>query len=51
MFLLQEFDIEVKYNRDCENQVVGHLSRLEGKQNEEPVIDINDFFSDEKIFV
>ncbi|XP_049394678.1 uncharacterized protein LOC125858965 [Solanum stenotomum] len=42
VLLLQEFDFEVKDTRGCENQVAHHLSRLEGKENDELEIDIND---------
>ena len=47
VLLLQEFDFEVKDRRGCENQVADHLSRLEGKENDELEIDINDVFLDE----
>lgn len=47
--LLQEFDFKVKDRIGCENRVAGHLSRLEGKAYEEPEVDINNSFPDEKV--
>lgn len=40
MLLLQEFDFEVKDKWCSENQVADHLSRLEGKENDDLEIDI-----------
>jgi len=51
VLLLQEFDFEVKDRRGCENQVADHLSRLEGKENDEHEIDIDNSFPDEQVFV
>ncbi|XP_015169224.1 uncharacterized protein [Solanum tuberosum] len=50
VLLLQEFDFEVKDRRGCENQVGDNLSRLEGKENDELKVDINDAFPDEHVF-
>ncbi|XP_049378079.1 uncharacterized protein LOC125842819 [Solanum stenotomum] len=36
VLLLQEVDFEVKDRRGCENHMADHLSRLEGKENDEP---------------
>ncbi|XP_049364532.1 uncharacterized protein LOC125829338 [Solanum verrucosum] len=47
---LQEFDFEVKDRRGCENQVDDYLSWLEGKENDEPQVDINDIFPNEQVF-
>ncbi|XP_049357004.1 uncharacterized protein LOC125821635 [Solanum verrucosum] len=47
VLLLQEFNFEVKDRTGCENQVADHLSRLEGKENDELEIDIYDSFADE----
>lgn len=51
MLLLQEFEFEVKDRKDCENQVSDHLSRLEGKENDELEVDINDAFPNEHVFM
>ncbi|XP_049390721.1 uncharacterized protein LOC125855092 [Solanum stenotomum] len=48
VLLLQEFDFEVNDRRGYENQVADHLSRLEGKENEELEVEINDSFPDEQ---
>ena len=47
VFLLQEFDIEIKDKKGSENIVVDHLSRLElDSDKEEP---INEIFPDEML--
>jgi hypothetical protein len=46
MLLLQEFDIEIKDKKGCENVVVDHLSRLRTSPSE---FSINDSFPDEHI--
>ena len=51
VILLQEFEFEVKDRKDCENQVSDHLSRLEGKENDELEVDINDAFPNEHVFM
>ncbi|XP_049405201.1 uncharacterized protein LOC125868635 [Solanum stenotomum] len=51
VLLLQEFVFEVKDRRGFQNRVVDHLSRLEGKENEELVVEINDLFTDEQVFM
>ncbi|XP_049374800.1 uncharacterized protein LOC125839860 [Solanum verrucosum] len=49
VLLLLEFDFEVKDRRGCENQVANHLSRLEGKENDVPQVDLDDLFLDERV--
>ena len=46
VLLLQEFDVEIKDNKDTENLVADHLSRLEGASDE---VQVNDDFPDEKL--
>ncbi|XP_070034356.1 uncharacterized protein [Nicotiana tomentosiformis] len=48
VFLLQEFDLEIKDRKDIENQVADHLSRLEKPQVE--TVEIKVEFPDEQIF-
>ena len=46
VFLLQEFDLEIKDKKGTKNLVADHLSRLEGPSKE---IQINDDFLDEQL--
>ena len=46
MLLLQEFDLEIKDKKGTENQVDGHLLRLERLSKE---IQINDDFLDDQL--
>ncbi|XP_061357764.1 uncharacterized protein LOC133302056 [Gastrolobium bilobum] len=46
--LLQEFNLEIKERKGCENQIVDHLSRLE---HIEVGLPIKETFSDEQLFV
>ena len=48
VFLLQEFDLEIKDNKGTENLVADHLSRLEGPRDE---VQVNDDFPDEQLLV
>ncbi|XP_015165382.1 uncharacterized protein [Solanum tuberosum] len=45
-----EFDFEVKDRKGCKNQVVDHLSRLEGREDVDREVDIDDSFPDEQVF-
>nr|GMC95842.1 Retrovirus-related Pol polyprotein from transposon 17.6 [Ipomoea batatas] len=46
--LLQEFDLEIRYKNGIENVVADHLSRLEGRENDE--LPIDDSFKGETLF-
>ena len=46
VLLLQEFDLEIKYNKGTKNLVTDHLSRLEGPRDE---VQINDNFPNEQL--
>lgn len=50
VLLLEEFDFKVRDKTGCKNQVVDHLSRLEGKQKDELELNINDSFQDKNLF-
>ncbi|XP_057770694.1 uncharacterized protein LOC130990481 [Salvia miltiorrhiza] len=50
ILLLQEFDIEIRDRRGCENVVTDHLSRLENSvEGEELQVPIKETFPDEQI--
>jgi len=49
VLLLQEFDLEIKDKKDCENQVVDHLSRLVNEEITRAKAEILTEFPDEKI--
>jgi len=50
VLLLELFNFEVKDRRGCENQVADHLSRLDGRDKDEPEIDTKYVFADEQVF-
>ena len=50
VLLLQEFDLEIKDKKGSDNVIADHLSRLEKLTAEEKVIEIEENFTDEKIF-
>ena len=50
VLLLQEFDLEIKDKRGCENVIADHLSRVEKPAIQEEEIEIAENFQDEQLF-
>ncbi|XP_038695435.1 uncharacterized protein LOC119992714 [Tripterygium wilfordii] len=50
VLLLQEFDLEIRDKKGCENVVADHLSRLAIKESGERDMDFNETFPDEHLF-
>ena len=50
VLLLQEFDLEIKDKRGCENVIADHLSRVERNKAEEDEAGLTENFPDEQLF-
>ena len=50
VLLLQEFDLEIKDKRGCDNVIVDHLSRVERNKAEEEEVGLTENFPDEQLF-
>ena len=50
VLLLQEFDLEIKDKRGCDNVIADHLSRVERNKAEEEEAGLTENFPDEQLF-
>ena len=50
VLLLQEFDLEIKEKKGCDNVIVDHLSRVEKPAVQEEEREIAENFPDEQLF-
>ena len=50
VLLLQEFDLEIKDKKGCDNVIADHLSRLERSSDEEEKVILTENFLDEQLF-
>ena len=50
VLLLQEFELEIKYKRGCDNVIADHLSRVERNKAEEEEAGLTKNFPDEQLF-
>ena len=50
VLLLQEFDLEIKDKKGCDNVIVDHLSRVERNKAKEEETGLTENFPDEKLF-
>ena len=50
VLLLQEFDLEIKDKKGCDNVIVDHLSRVERSTAEEEKVILTENFPDEQLF-
>ena len=50
VLLLQEFDLEIKDKKGCDNVIVDHLSRVEKNKVEEEEAELTENFPDEQLF-
>ncbi|KAI5343456.1 hypothetical protein L3X38_011332 [Prunus dulcis] len=51
ILLLQEFDLEIRDKKGCENVVADHLSRIVVEEQGEAVLPLNETFPDEQLYV
>ena len=50
VLLLQEFDLEIKDKKGCDNVIVDHLSRIEQTIVKEEEMEVAENFPDEQLF-
>ena len=50
VLLLQEFDLEIKDKKGCDNVIAGHLSRIEHTTVKEEEMEVGENFLDEQLF-
>ena len=50
MLLLQEFDLEIKDKKGCDNVIADHLSRVERTTIKEEEMEIAESFPNEQLF-
>ena len=47
---MQEFDLEIKHKKGCDNVIADHLLRVEKPTVQEEEKDIAEYFPDEQLF-
>ena len=50
LLLLQEFDLEIKDKKGCDNVIADHLSRVEQNETEKEEAELTENFPDEQLF-